>query len=156
VRLRPALLGLAALSVAGYAGSRVLGSRSPVGYLGPLPPCPRGRSVCTRVRRDFADPPEAVFAAAEAAVRTHRSLLTGSAVEVEVDGLTLRALFQVGLFRDDLDLLVEPSLTGSALHVRSAVRNQIGQSDFGVNQRRVRALLADVAARLGQPASSIS
>jgi uncharacterized protein (DUF1499 family) len=50
------------------------------------------------------------------------------------------AVYRVALvFKDDVQIAVDSMESGSRLHVRSASR--VGQSDLGVNRRRVQRLL---------------
>jgi uncharacterized protein (DUF1499 family) len=48
-------------------------------------------------------------------------------------------------FKDDVVVQVRPEGTGSRIDVRSVSR--VGKSDLGVNAKRIRAYLADVASR---------
>ena len=122
----------------------------------PFAPCPppanrlvaRVRS-CRAASRAFAHPPDAVFAATVAALRTVRGLEVGHAEAVEADAAARRAhaVFRVVLFRDDVEAAVVPHGGGAVLHLRSAQR--VGKGDFGVNGRRVRRLLDAVARTLG-------
>lgn len=104
----------------------------------PLPRCP-GTPNCYRESRAYDRAPQALFDATLAAVRDLDGLTIGRAAEIERSGLGLHAPFKVLLFTDDLDLRVAPHGRGAVLHVRSASR--IGKGDFGVNRRRVQALL---------------
>ena len=148
---RAALAALGALAAAA-AGGRALSSASPAGVGGPLAPCrdDDGSRRCYRDRRAFAAPPDAVFAAARAAVPALRGLSIGGPTgEVEADpaARTLRATFRVGLYLDTLRVAVEPDPSGGAvLYARS--RSRVWGQDFGVNRRRVRALFAAVARAL--------
>lgn len=47
----------------------------------------------------------------------------------------LHAVFAAFIFRDDVDVWVQPDGDGAVLHIRSASR--VGHSDLGVNGRRV-------------------
>ena len=146
---RPVLLGLGALGVAaaGFVAARALGSRpDEPGFVGPLPTCADVPN-CYRARRSFDVGPEAVQTALEAAVREHRSLVTGSALRVTPTETGLRAVFRAGPFRDDLAAAITAGPAGqSVLHVRSASR--LGESDLGVNRLRAVRVLDDVERRL--------
>ena len=98
----------------------------------PLAPCP-GTPNCERVSRSFEDPPDTVFRRAQDALaELGPSELTLANGDRRVD-----AVFRVALvFEDDVAVAVVPHRDGEAvLHVRSASRR--GQSDLGVNRRRV-------------------
>ena len=110
----------------------------------PLPPCASAGN-CYRESRAFDRPPDALFAAVLQCLRGLSGLTIGHAVEIERDPkrLSAHAPFKIFLFTDDLDLRVMSHEGGAVLHVRSASR--VGKSDFGINRRRVRALLDAVA-----------
>ena len=146
----PILVGLGVLGVtaAGMAVSRAVGSRPDErGFVGPLPTCTDVPN-CYRARRAYDVGPEALKTALDAAVREHRSVVTGSALRVTPTETGLRSVFRAGPFRDDLAAAIVPGSAGqSVLHLRSASR--LGESDLGVNRLRVRRLFDDVARRLG-------
>ena len=98
----------------------------------PLPPCPESPN-CERTSAHFEDvAADTLFAAAQSALDT----LGPTEMTVEPDPMRAHAVYRVALiFDDDVDLAVEPYADGSVLHIRSASR--VGQSDLGVNQRRV-------------------
>ena len=96
----------------------------------PLAECP-GTPNCVRETRLYEEAPAALFARAEAAIRSMEP------VEIEADSSAQRlsAVFRVFVFKDDVTLAVAPHGGGSALHLRSASRT--GRSDFGVNRKRL-------------------
>jgi uncharacterized protein (DUF1499 family) len=97
----------------------------------PLPPCPDTPN-CEHVTRRFGTPPDALFSAAQSAI----DAMGPSSLNVDASRRRLEAVFTVVLiFKDDVDLAVEPHDDGSVLHIRSASR--VGVEDFGVNRRRV-------------------
>ena len=146
---RSALLGLGALGLTavGFVAARAVGSRpDEPGFVGPLPTCADVPN-CYRARRSFDVGPEAVQTALDAAVRGHRSVVTGSALRVTPTETGLRAVFRAGPFRDDFAAAVVDGPAGqSVLHVRSASR--LGESDLGVNRLRALRVLDDVERRL--------
>lgn len=147
---RPLLVGLLASATAALAGgvaSAVLGSRPDgVGADGPLPPCGPALN-CYRSRRAVSVPPQTALATAEAVLRGASHPLSGRVVSVEGTADGLRAVFQIGPFRDDVQVAAEArGETGSMLYLRSASRS--GNADMGLNRRRGERLLADIAARI--------
>jgi uncharacterized protein (DUF1499 family) len=95
------------------------------------------------VSRGYDVPADTLFAA------TTRSLdrLGPVRLQVRPDSLRAAAVYRVALvFKDDVAVAVDTTETGSRLHVRSASR--VGQSDLGVNARRVDRLLTAVAETL--------
>lgn len=112
----------------------------------PLPSCPNSPN-CYRTSRSFSGAPEIVIKAAETAIRAHRGLLSGVAETVSADASGIEAVFRIGPFKDDLTVAVESLAGGStALHIRS--KSRVGSYDYGVNRRRVRALLKAIEAEL--------
>jgi len=117
-----------------------------------LPPCPSSPNcVSTEATREsqrvptvpFTDAPAAALARAKAALLAEpRTTLT-----VERDG-HLHAECKSFLFRfvDDVDIVVDP--VAHVYRFRSASR--VGESDLGVNRKRI----ARIAARLTLPATS--
>ena len=96
----------------------------------PLAPCP-GTPNCVRETRRFDLPPETLFERADTALNAlGPAVLTRYEPEYRIE-----AVFRVFVFKDDVELLVEPDDAGALLHIRSASR--VGRSDLGVNRRRV-------------------
>jgi uncharacterized protein (DUF1499 family) len=87
--------------------------------------------------------------------RTRQALRALGPVRLQIRPDTMRAtaVYRVAwLFRDDVDVAVEPRPDGSRLHVRSASRT--GYSDLGVNRRRVQRLLDRLPAGANAPGSA--
>jgi hypothetical protein len=148
--MRKSLLGLGALvglTAAGVGVGRRLSSREEgTPASNPLPPCPpRGRH-CYRATRSYGLPAADVYRAAERAARQSPGALTGRLLTLRKNGLSFHATYAVGPLNDDLDLVVHGDELGSVMHVRSASR--VGGWDFGVNRRRVEALLDAVGYHL--------
>lgn len=69
------------------------------------------------------------------------------AAAVESEGrIEATATTRVFRFKDDVVIRIRPAVNGSRLDARSASR--VGSSDFGVNARRLRALLNDINSTL--------
>jgi len=89
----------------------------------------------------LALPPEKAFARAEAAARRLGwRILAAVPAEGRLEASDTTRWFG---FTDDIVVRVRPAPSGSRVDVRSASR--VGRSDLGVNARRVRAFLAEVA-----------
>jgi len=113
----------------------------------PLPPCPNSPNCC-RTSRTFSVAPEIVLGVAEKAVRAHRGLFSGAAESVSVNASGIEAVFRIGPFKDDLSVAFESLADGTtALHMRSKSRR--GHFDYGVNRRRIRAVLKVISTELG-------
>lgn len=105
----------------------------------PLPPCPSSPN-CVRTARTLDAPPDTAFAAAQRAL----DALGPVVLESTPESHRAHAVYRVALvFKDDVDLVVEPSDGGSTVHVRSASR--VGYSDLGVNKRRVQRFFRTLA-----------
>lgn len=104
----------------------------------PLPPCPTTPN-CVRESRVYPHPPDAFFAQAVRALDTLRPI----ASTIDFDARTIGAVFRVFVFKDDVQLLIEPHEEGSTLHIRSASR--MGYSDLGVNHRRIKRFFSNLA-----------
>lgn len=96
----------------------------------PLEPCPSTPNCVRESIRLNGERPQQVLALAQKAAER----LGPASISVE-DSLRIHAVYRVLLFRDDVHLAVEPAGDASILHIRSASRT--GQSDLGVNRRRV-------------------
>jgi uncharacterized protein (DUF1499 family) len=101
----------------------------------PLPTCPDSPN-CIRITRQIASPVDEVY---EQALTTLKDMSPEGITEKR-DSLKITTVFKVFLFRDDLDVQVTTQNNStSLLHVRSASR--VGESDLGVNTRRVKKFL---------------
>jgi uncharacterized protein (DUF1499 family) len=84
-------------------------------------------------------PADTLFAAAQSALET----LSPVQLRPQPDSMRASAVYRVALvFKDDVQIAVDPQAPGSVLHVRSASR--VGESDLGVNRRRVERLLRHI------------
>jgi len=108
----------------------------------PLPECPDSPN-CERVSNGYEVPADTLYAAATTALNA----LGPVALQRRPDSLRASAVYRVAwVFKDDVAVAVDTTDTGSLLHVRSASR--VGESDLGVNARRVNRLLQTVADEL--------
>lgn len=108
----------------------------------PLPPCPDSPN-CERTSRSYDVPADTVYAAVQRALDD----LGPTELRLRPDSLRAAAVYRVVLvFKDDVDVAVQPAGNGSLLHVRSASR--VGQNDLGVNRRRVHRLFSAVREHL--------
>lgn len=108
----------------------------------PLPDCPDSPN-CERVSETYDVPADTLYAA------TLRALdaLGPTQLRRRTGAMRASAVYRVGLvFKDDVAVAVDSTDPGSRLHVRSASR--VGQSDLGVNARRVDRLLRAVQENL--------
>lgn len=108
----------------------------------PLPDCPDSPN-CERISQAYDVPADTLFATTQQAL----DALGPTTLQSQPDSMRASAVYRVALvFKDDVDVAVDSTETGSRLHVRSASR--VGQSDLGVNARRVNRLLRAVDERL--------
>ncbi len=108
----------------------------------PLPDCPDTPN-CERISQGYDVPADTLFQAAQSALDD----LGPAQLQLQPDSMRATAVYRVALvFKDDVHVAVDSQDTGSVLHVRSASR--VGQSDLGVNRRRVQRLLTRVSGAL--------
>lgn len=144
--MRSLLIGLGVLLVGGIALSRLL-TTDPAdfppqdGPPNPLPACPDSPN-CVRTTWTYPVPVDTLFDAARAALNA----TDADALTVDTAARRLDAVYRVVFFKDDVVVIAEPYEEGAALHIRSASR--VGQSDLGVNGRRVRRIQRAIADRL--------
>ena len=101
----------------------------------PLPDCPDSPN-CERVSTSYEVPADTLYAATTKAL----DALGPVDLQRQQDSMRASAVYRVAwVFKDDVDVAVDTSDIGSRLHVRSASR--VGESDLGVNARRVNRLL---------------
>lgn len=139
--MKPLVLLLAGLCVAGCSGARpeALGVRD-----GRLAPCPASPNcISSQAARDdrthFTEPFRYAGSRDEARRRLLDVLAAMSRVRIVTAGETyLHAEFTSAVFRfvDDVEFLLDDA--EKVVHVRSASR--VGHSDLGVNRKRVEAL----------------
>ena len=108
----------------------------------PLPPCPDSPN-CIRITKEIDNTVDATFSVALRVLQDMEpATLNKSQKEWK-----LEAVFKVFLFRDDMVVQVnEKDSTSSYLHIRSASR--VGESDLGVNTRRVKKFLKKLQSKL--------
>lgn len=87
---------------------------------------------CTVESRLYEFPAEQLFSAAIRAL----DRLAPASLDIASDRSHLNAVFRVFLFRDDVDVIVEPDGENFRLHIRSMSRTD--RWDAGTNPRRVR------------------
>lgn len=105
----------------------------------PLPECPSSPN-CERVSTAYDVSADRLFASTRDAL----AALGPVTLEANADSMRAHAVYRVALvFKDDVDVAVDSTATGSVLHVRSASR--MGYDDLGVNRRRVQRLLSAVS-----------
>lgn len=113
-----------------------------VAFGNPLPPCPDTPN-CVRVSRRYPTSPDALYRAVQQALESLRPVR----LRLSPDARRARAVYRVALlFKDDVDVAVEPNESGSVLHARSASR--LGAWDLGVNRRRIHRFFDAVERRL--------
>lgn len=104
-----------------------------------LPECPSSPN-CERISTAYDVPADQLFSS----VRKVLGNLGPVTLEADADSMQAHVVYRVALvFKDDVDVAVDSTATGSVLHVRSASRT--GYEDFGVNRRRVQRLLSAVS-----------
>jgi uncharacterized protein (DUF1499 family) len=112
----------------------------------PLPECPSSPN-CERMSADYDVPADRLFADARDAL----AALGPVTLRADADSMRAHAVYRVALvFKDDVDVAVDSTATGSVLHVRSASR--LGYDDLGVNRRRMQRLLSAVGDSIQAPA----
>ena len=62
-------------------------------------------------------------------------------IEKKDDNFEFHAIFKIAVFgwKDDVNIVLKPGEQNTIMHIRSASR--VGNSDLGVNKRRVKRLL---------------
>lgn len=140
-------LMLLPIAIAGMAFWSLRGSR-PSDLQGlenadnPLRPCPDSPN-CIRISRKYDAPLGVLFDAC----RDSLDEMGPKQMKIDGDQHRIEAVFRVFLFHDDMVLqLTENNPTSTCLHMRSASR--VGESDLGVNRRRVRTFLQKLERRL--------
>ena len=108
----------------------------------PLPPCPNSPN-CIRITRQINQSSNTVF---NASLETIRAMNPEEITMLE-DQQEIKSVFKVLLFRDDMVLqFTEADSNSTYLHIRSSSR--VGESDLGVNTRRVRSFLKKLQSNL--------
>ena len=104
----------------------------------PLPTCPDSPN-CIRITQPFSLPGDTVYSYALASLQS----MNPEKITENRDSLKISTVFKIFLFRDDLEVQVTgQDSSSSLLHVRSASR--VGESDLGVNTRRVKKFLRKI------------
>ena len=128
-------IGAVVFAVLGMSCSSSSGPLPPAAPSNPLPLCPDSPN-CERISTDYAVSADRLFARVQTALRD----LGPARMQLRPDSMRAAAVYRVAwVFKDDVAVDVESTADGSRLHVRSASR--VGQSDLGVNRRRVQRLL---------------
>ncbi|MDZ7682474.1 MAG: DUF1499 domain-containing protein [Fodinibius sp.] len=109
----------------------------------PLPSCPDSPN-CIRITKQIEAPSDEVFDNALATLNA----MGPQQITEQRDSLKIATVFNVAfVFQDDMAVQVTVNdSTSSMLHVRSASR--VGESDLGVNTRRVKTFLQEFRSRL--------
>jgi uncharacterized protein (DUF1499 family) len=110
--------------------------------MSPLPACPNTPN-CVHQVHVYPTFPSELADAVEAALRSRSPLTLERGL---IDDHIMHAVFRAGFFKDDVDVAIEFDPAGSTLYIRSASRT--GRYDLGVNKRRVRRILKDLAREL--------
>lgn len=144
--MRNVLIGLGVLLVGGIGVSRLLATDPAAfppqdGPPNPLPACPDSPN-CVRTTWTYAVPADTLFET----IRTALHATGADALTVDAATRRIDAVYRVVFFKDDVAVIAAPYGDGSALHIRSASR--VGQSDLGVNGRRVRRIQNALEERL--------
>lgn len=101
----------------------------------PLPPCPDSPN-CIRLTKKVPDTPLRLYGSVLKATQQ----MNPEHINSSKKSLKINSVFKVFLFRDDMDIqIISADSTNSHLHIRSASRT--GESDLGVNTRRVKKFL---------------
>lgn len=103
----------------------LLGNRSDL-----LPPCPKTPNCVRRVYKIAIDPPK-LFALSLETIR----VMGANIKHQSSTDYNIHAVYDVVVFKDDVNILIEDSSNYSLLHIRSTSRK--GSYDFGVNKRRI-------------------
>lgn len=129
------LFSIVTLVLGGCSSSDPLPAAQPSN---PLPVCPDTPN-CERLSQEYAVAADTLFAAAKTALED----LGPVQLQLQPDSMRASAVYRVALvFKDDVQIAVDSQASGSVLHARSASR--VGQSDLGVNRRRMEHLLKRV------------
>lgn len=121
--------------------SRMTGSRASDFELNnhpenPLPECPDTPN-CSRATFEMQADMQSLFNKSREALESMNAVR----INVNADSLTIRAVFVIPVFRfrDDVHIAITETGQNTLLHIRSASR--VGNSDMGVNRRRVKKIL---------------
>ena len=96
----------------------------------------------------YAQEPAVVF---DKLVQIVKAAPRTSNIKVDTDALTISYASRVALtvFKDDVDIMVMEAESGGSTLVAYS-RSRVGYSDFGVNERRLTALISELNSALGQ------
>lgn len=140
-----AILGFSLFAGCGSQSSDISGVES---VENPLPPCP-GSPNCIRITKQLNYTADSTFAASKLALQE----MGPESLTAKPEQWKLETVFRLFLFRDDMVLQVtEKDSISSYLHIRSASR--VGESDLGVNRRRVRTFLDKLETKLPESSDS--
>ena len=112
------------------------------GIENPLPPCPDSPN-CLRITKQFDQPVKKIY---DASLQTIRDMDPEELTEAD-NQQKIESVFRVVFFRDDMALqFTDVDSNSTFLHIRSASR--VGESDLGVNRRRVQQFLEKLQPKL--------
>ncbi|TYP94960.1 Uncharacterized conserved protein, DUF1499 family [Fodinibius salinus] len=135
------------MSIWGFSFSVLSGSRSSDfsdhGTVeNPLPPCPNSPN-CIRITKQFKTPIDTLFNASVQAIKK----MGPEKITIAKKDYKIKTVFRVVVFRDDMILkLSKRNSSLSYIHMRSASR--VGETDLGVNRRRVQRFLKNLTDHL--------
>ncbi len=106
----------------------------------PFSPCPDSPN-CIIYSTRFNIAPEVLFQISIDALNYYSPY----SVEADSQSLQIKAVFRIALFgfKDDVSIVINPANNGdSEFHIKSASR--VGNSDLGVNRRRVQRIIKQI------------
>lgn len=105
----------------------------------PLPPCPDS-SNCIRITKQFETSINSLFDASVQAINK----MGPEKITIAKEDYKIKTVFSVLVFRDDMILkLSKRNSSSSYIHIRSSSR--VGETDLGVNRRRVHRFLKKIS-----------
>ncbi|WP_171032766.1 DUF1499 domain-containing protein [Fodinibius saliphilus] len=116
----------------------------------PLPDCP-GSPNCIRTTKVFEVPADKLFSIAMDSLCE----MNPKKLIIPQEKYTIKSVFKVMFFNDDMTIKLTPRDSATTLvHLRSASR--VGQSDLGVNRRRVNTFIKNLQNQLAIPKDEIT
>jgi len=113
--------------------------------LNELTPCPDSPN-CVRLTIAMEAEPEQLFSSSIDVLRT----MNAKELDTDSDSLRIDAVFKIPVFgfRDDLQIRFTDGESDGETHLHLSSRSRTGQSDLGVNRRRVNSFLSMLRSKL--------